>query len=466
MSSRSVVRWLVGVVCSTAASVAWGFASVETPRTAEKPWAEILGPAQSPAPGVQPVPAQSVTWRAELTEARAEAQRTNRPLFVVFRCLPCKQCADFDAEVLEGGERLDPLLARFVTVRLTGAHDVDLRLFPMREFQDFDLSWWGWFLSPEGRVYGTFGGRDSSGDASRVSAEALAKALERVLAHHEDPRRPSWDVDGPLPELGGAPQTAKQLPGYASWRKLSERGEADGSCLHCHEVGEIVRQGEVDARRFDKSRDVYVWPYPENVGLELVRDDGLLVAKVSPGSAAAKLGLAAGDVLGAAAGRRLFSQTDFRAALHRAPSADARVELVWLSNGAVKRGELVLADGWRKSTISWRKSLAEGTLGAHPGMAWFFPAKPDVRRKFGLAPQTMAIRPHFGPEPGWRARDAGLTTDDTIVEVNGQSPDLANREFLTWFRLTFEPGETIRYRVLDARGRERTVTFTAAARGR
>lgn len=432
------------------------------PVLAEVPWHEILGPAQ----GSWPEPQARIEWRSDLAAAREESRRSNRPLFVVFRCLPCKQCADFDAEVLEGGERLDPLLARFVTVRLTSAKEVDLRLFPMRAFQDFDLSWWGWFLAPDGRVYGTFGGRDASGDASRVSGEALARTLERVLAHHSDPRRARWDVDGPAPDLAGEPETPTKLPGYASWRKLSERGDADGSCLHCHEVGEIVRQGEIDARRFDKSRDVYVWPYPENVGLTLARDHGLLVEAVAPGSPAARLGLARGDELGAAAGRRLFGQTDFRAALERAPHGACSIELVWLRAGELKRGALEPADGWKKSAVSWRKSIAEGTMGAHPGMAWFFPAKPDVRRKLGLPQKGLAIRPHFGPDPGWRAAAAGLTTEDTIVEVNGHSPDLANREFLTWFRLTFEPGDTIRYRVLDARGRERLVTFTAAARGR
>ncbi|MCC6407010.1 MAG: thioredoxin family protein [Planctomycetes bacterium] len=430
--------------------------------TAEAPWREILGPAQ----GSLPAPQAKIEWRTDLDAAREESRRTDRPLFVTFRCLPCKQCSDFDAEVLEGGERLDPLLARFVTVRLVSASDVDLRLFPMREFQDFDLSWWGWFLAPDGRIYGTFGGRDHSSDASRVSSEALARTLERVLAHHYDPRRAAWDVDGPAPDLSGAPQTPAKLPGYASWSKLTDRGAAEGSCLHCHEVGEIVRQGELDAKRFDKSRDVYVWPLPENVGLTLVRDDGLLVDAVAPGSAAAKLGLQKGDVLGAAAGRRLFSQTDFRAALERAPKGAAKLELVWLRDGEPQHGVLALADGWRKTVISWRKSIAEGTMGAHPGMAWFFPAKPDVRRKLALPPKSLAIRPHFGPEPGWLAAEAGLTVDDTIVEVNGQSPDLANREFLAWFRLTFEPGDTIRYRVLDARGVERVVTFTAAARGR
>ncbi len=122
----------------------------------EPPWPEILGPPQ----GSRPAPQDEVVWRADLDAGLAEAGAAGRPLFVTLRCLPCKQCADFDKDVLEGGPRLDPLLKQFVTVRLTNARDVDLGLLPMEGFQDMDLSWWGWFLSPEGRVYGVFGGRD------------------------------------------------------------------------------------------------------------------------------------------------------------------------------------------------------------------------------------------------------------------------------------------------------------------
>ena len=33
-----------------------------------------------------------------LEQARADARRENKPLFVTFRCVPCKDCAAFDAE--------------------------------------------------------------------------------------------------------------------------------------------------------------------------------------------------------------------------------------------------------------------------------------------------------------------------------------------------------------------------------
>src|SRR5687768_11683794 len=191
-------RWLLLVLLAALAS-----------RPAEDPpWREVLGPSRAQWPEGQ----AEIVWRADFAAALREARASNRPLFVTLRCLPCKQCQSFDQAVLEGGPELDPLLAQFVTVRLTSVSDLDLRVFPVEGWQDLDLSWWGYFLSPRAERYGVFGGRDEQSDASRISVQALANALRRVLDHHYDPRRVSWNVDGPQPKLDGAAPTPAQLP--------------------------------------------------------------------------------------------------------------------------------------------------------------------------------------------------------------------------------------------------------------
>ncbi|MEO6711573.1 MAG: thioredoxin family protein, partial [Planctomycetota bacterium] len=251
----------------------------------ERNWNQILGPSQARWPSPRP----TLTWFGNLEQAQATAAREGRPLFVVLRCLPCKQCADFDAAVLEGGPVLTPLLQQFVTVRLTNVQPLDLRQFPMQSMQDLDLSWWGWFFSPQGSIYGVFGGKDEHGDSSRISVSALATTLKRVLDHHFDPRHADWEVDV-KPLRGGKPVTALDLPGFASWgRRFVQDNPIE--CIHCHQVSEILRQPAIDAKTFDKQRDLQIWPYPENIGIQVLRDDGLLVAKVSEGSPAAAAGL-------------------------------------------------------------------------------------------------------------------------------------------------------------------------------
>jgi hypothetical protein len=59
-----------------------------------------------------------------------------------------------------------------------------------------------------------------------------------------------------------------------------------------------------------------------------------------------------------------------------------------------------------------------------------------------------------------------LRPDDWILSVNDSTPNLEGRDFLYWFRMTFDAGAKITYKVVDSHGKPRTVTFTAQVRGR
>jgi hypothetical protein len=401
-----------------------------------------------------PPPLAEVKWRSDLGNAFEQARREGRPLFVTMRCLPCKQCSAFDKNVLEGGAQLDPLLKQFVTVRLTDVQDVDLRLFQMEGFQDFDLSWWGWFLSPQGQVYGVFGGRDHLSDETRISVPALANTMRRVLDYHYGPQK----KDMPAPELSGDPLTPKKLPGWRSWYERGHPEVKKQTCVHCHQVGEIFRQPAVDLKTFDKRRDFDVWPLPENVGLAIDRDDGLRVTKVEPGSAADKAGLRAGDELAAAGGRPLFSQADFRGVLHRGPRGAGTVDLQWTRAGETRSAALQLPDGWRKTVLDWRMSVSQGNVGGEPG---FFPLpfNADKRRRRNIAPGTMAVEPYMGSDQTGPAYAAGVRGSDAVVAVGDDNPDVAGRGFLVWLRMHYDPGDEVTLTLKDPQGNQRKVTY-------
>jgi len=437
------------------------------PGADEPDWPTILGAPQ----GSIPAPQEAIVWRDDIYKALDEAKQTNRPVFAVLRCPPCKQCSAFDKQLLDGSPALDPLLAQFITVRILKATDLNFNLFKSDDFQDYDLSLWGYFFSPEGRIYSVFGGKDVDGDTTRISEASLCTQMKRVLAHHHDPRRAAWDIDGPLPDLESKPDTPKDLPGFAAWFETHGNAlktppdyveQVGPECVHCHMIADIKRLPAIKAGTFDVKRDIYVWPYPENVGLVVDRDDGLRVTKVTADGPAARAGIQVGDSLAMAGGRKLFSQTDFRAVLHRGPQADGVIPVAWIRAGQAQFGELKVADGWRVSNLDWRTTMAGGAFGAGPSF-WPLAASPNDRQSRGIAADGMAIRPFFGRNPSGPAYAAGIRPDDVIVAVNGQNPDKNGRGWLIWFKLQYQAGDTVTMTAVNRQGQRREVSYTLVA---
>ena len=96
----------------------------------------------------------------DIPAAMAEARRTSKPLFVTFRCVPCRDCAAFDADVANGSEKVR-LFARdrFISVRQVEMKGVDLNQFQF----DYDLNWAAMFLNADGTVYARYGTQSAEG---------------------------------------------------------------------------------------------------------------------------------------------------------------------------------------------------------------------------------------------------------------------------------------------------------------
>tara|TARA_R100000027_G_scaffold67402_1_gene65968 strand:+ start:13385 stop:14614 length:1230 start_codon:yes stop_codon:yes gene_type:complete len=398
-----------------------------------------MGPAEGEVPeGYQ----SEVIWREDLGAAFREAKDNDLPIFVTFRCPPCDQCSVFDGLVMHGSELMTPLFEQFITVRITDASQIDQRLFRITEFQDMDLSWWGYFLSPDGKIYGVYGGKDHLGDHTRISETGLVNTMKRVLDHHYDPRLEKWDIDGDIPDLRGEPTLPSDLPGYKKLKR--ERPHlADQACLHCHQVNDILYMEAKDQPAFDKRTDVVPWPLPENIGLELDRDHGLLVVEVDPGGPADEAGIEVGDEIVVGDGRKLFSQADFRGVLHRAENGPTALTFYYNRGGQPAQAVVKTGEGWKAAKNFWRKSVYDGVLGAYPG---FFPLRgPNTGKGKGLS-----VQPYITAKANHPAWNAGLRKNHEIIGVDGMSVDLTSREFLTWFRMNYEPGDTVHLTVLES----------------
>lgn len=291
----------------------------------------------------------------------------------------------------------------------------------------------GFFLDPRRRVLGRYGGRDADSAEGRASAAGLRFAMTKALARHRagkaDPRpaRPRTVMDFPA---------ARDLP--------------EKACVRCHQVWSLRRQSLQAEGKWSRD-ELWVYPPPENVGLTLALDEGDLVAKVRPGSSAAKAGLSAGDRLAGVA-----SYGDLQHRLHLAP-AEGRLSLSWSREGRAMAGELALERGWRKSDVSWRWSLR--SLSPHPAIAGD-DLTAEEKKALGLPATALALRQ--GPFVSEAARLAGVRAGDVIVGIDGKTPATTARQFLASVRIEREAGERVRYRVLrDGEYLDVTVTLRA-----
>src|SRR5262245_10906674 len=190
--------------------------------------------------------------------------------------------------------------------------DLNLDLFDF----DYDLTWMGFFVDPQWRVLGRYGGRDADSAESRVSLAGLRYAMQRALDKNRAGKA------GPAPKLD-KPRTVMD---FAAAKDLPEK-----SCVRCHEVYDVRRRTLLAAKKWSMD-ELWVYPPPGNVGLTLSRDEGDLIQRVGSGSAAAKAGLRKGDRLLSVGPSSIASFADLQYALHRAP-VKGTLAVTWARDG-------------------------------------------------------------------------------------------------------------------------------------
>lgn len=306
---------------------------------------------------------------------------------------------------------------------MTRMRGVDLDLFDF----DYDLTWMGFFLHPDGIVYGRYGGRDAVSADSRVSLAGLRYALEAALARHRrmETRRPALETK--------PPRTVEQYPAI---RRLPQR-----ACIHCHQVYDLRRESLQAAGKW-RLDELWVYPLPENIGLTLDIDRGDRIARVADRSLVARAGIQTGDRLLALNGQSIASFADAQYALHRAP-ARGMLTLVWQHDDQTRKADLPLAEGWRKTDLSWRWSLR----GVDPP-PWVHgdDLSAEDKKAFGLSARRLAFRQ--GPFVSEPARQAGIRQNDIIVGVDGKELEMSERQFAAYIRLNYRVGDRLIYNIL------------------
>jgi hypothetical protein len=326
----------------------------------------------------------------------------------------------------------------FVLVRLSDMRGVNLDVFDF----DYDTTWAGFFLNADEKVYGRFGGRDAESAETYAALTGLKHAMQAALvAHRQGQTKGRAEVR--------APRTVEQYPAA---RRIREN-----ACIHCHQVHEFRRQA---LQAEGKWRVDTEWIYPplENVGLSVGPEAGVQVKRVSADSAAARLGLRAGDVLQTVNGLPVASFADVQYALHRAP-ATGQVHVRWQRADKMLMGELQLADGWRRSDISWRWSLRK--LDPAPGVEGE-DLSPAEKKVLGLPENRLAFEQ--GAFVSTAARQAGIRQKDVIIGIDDRPLEMSARQFIAHVRLNYKVGDRVSFNILR-QGHAIRVPMTLPGRG-
>ncbi|MDP6794961.1 MAG: Trx7/PDZ domain-containing (seleno)protein [Verrucomicrobiota bacterium] len=372
-----------------------------------------------------------------LATARAEARRTDKPMFVTFRCVPCAACNGFDAEVAKNNQRIIRLAQeKFVAVRQVEMKGVDLSQFQF----DYDLNWAAMFLNADGTVYARYGTQSAEGPDAYNTIESLEKTMRRVLALHDGYPANKAALAGKL----GKPKpykTALEMPGMKHRTKLAG-GTARNNCVHCHNIHDAEHE-QRRATGHNNHDALWRYPLPDNLGLRIDPGDGRVISAVQAGSPAANADLRPSDVLTHADGQAITSIADLQWVLHNLPNTKSNVTLnVARSDRSIEK-KLAMNAGWKKTDISWRGSL----WSIKPVLAtWCAPMKEKrvklLRLAKGVKPLEVRWINTSRPE-GRNAKRAGLRKGDIIIELEGQPLQMSSQHFNMHLKLNYRVGDKL-----------------------
>lgn len=383
----------------------------------------------------------------DLDEGIAQAKRTGKPLLVVLRCIPCEACVKLDEELMEKDPELNPLLFKFIRVRIVGTNGLDLSLFQY----DYDQSFAVFMMNADKTIYGRYGTRSGRTEwQDDVSIKGLAKALEGALELHENYPANKAQLAG---KTGPKPDYAspEKYPSLASkfTSKLDYEGNVVQSCIHCHQIGDAQRLVYREAGQPMPDEVLFQYPHPKTLGLIFDPDTKSTLKSVTPGSPAASAGFHAGDEVLSIENQPILSIADTQWVLHHTDDPDTL-------SAVVQRGEkiielkLPLKQGWRRDEdISWRVSswplrrMGTGGMKLDP--------MPENERPRSLRDenQMALLVEHVGQYgPHVAAKRAGFQKGDILTSFNGRTDLRDESDLLAYAAQHTKPGQKVTVKLL------------------
>jgi hypothetical protein len=373
-------------------------------------------------------------------------------MMVVFRCIPCEACQEFDDDVARRDPVIRDLLDRFICVRIVQANTIDLTHFQY----DFDQSFAVVLMNPDKTVYGRFATRSDRPESEDISLQGLRRAMQVALGMHANYEavRPLLAGKQVKPSRYKSPLDYPSLSGRFA-PSLNYEGQVARSCMHCHQVREAERLVYRSASQPIPDEVLYPYPDPSVLGLKLDPTETAKVERVAPGSSADKDGVQPGDTIASLAGQPVLSIADVQWVLQNAPATGTLPAQIQ-REGQTLDLTLRLREGWRRGNISWRATTWDLRRMGLGGMK-LDDLTDDQRKQAKLPADTMALKVGHVGEFGAHsvAKKAGLQRGDVIVAFDGQSRRVSESDLLAYTLQQKRPGDEVTVQVL--RNNERKV---------
>lgn len=391
----------------------------------------------------------------DLSEGIRLAKAADKPLLIVFRCIPCEACQEFDDDVARRDPIIRDLLDKFVCVRIIQANTIDLDHFRY----DFDQSFAVILANADLTVYGRYGTRSDRREEEDISLPGLRKAMEGALRLHAnfDNVRDALKGKQVTPSPYKTPLDYPSVAGRFS-PSLDYENQLARSCMHCHQVREAERQVYRASGQPFPDEVLYPYPDPETLGLKFDSRATALVESVAPGSSAEQNGVKVGDVVDTLQGQPILSIADVQWVLHNAPTSGTLNAKI-LRDGKPMDLTLTLREGWRRGNISWRVTSWDLRRIGLGGMR-LDDLTDAERAEAKLEGDRMALRVRHVGQFGDHAvaKNAGILKDDLIVGVDELKRHMSESDILAYTLREKRKGESVKVHLLRA-GKPLTISY-------
>jgi S1-C subfamily serine protease len=241
--------------------------------------------------------------------------------------------------------------------------------------------------------------------------------------------------------------------------KLDYEGKVVQSCIHCHQVGESLRNLYRAEKKPVPESVLFPYPNPKTLGLVMDPKEKGRVASVTEGSPAAADQFQPGDEIVEMAGQPILSIADMQWVLHQQGAAGS-IPVRVRRNGKLSSMNITLPRGWRQSSdISWRATSWELRRMVTGGLVLEDLSR-QARQDLGIEPAKLGLQvKHVGQYGAHAAgKQAGFQKDDVVVSVDGQFQRMSESALIHYLLNKKQPGDRVAF-VVQRGGRRVEMTL-------